>query len=337
MTNSSKLLWEEAYWFTKASNWIENNLSQQGIKPIASIQQFRIRHWSTILKIPTTIGDIYFKAAIPELAYEAALMETLSDYCPHSIPQILATSKEDGWLLMGDAGMMLREKIKTEDNIQHWQEVLSLYSQLQKDSVKHLDKLLKLGIYDRRLEFLPILYQEFVNDLLTNIEISPTNNPYELSLLECQKLQYTVNILTSLCQQLAAFGIPQTLHHGDLHDGNVYIQDGRYIFIDWGDSSISHPFFSLRDTYRCLKIRFKLEENSFWFQKLKDVYLAFWVKYETRKNLEVAFEIAQKLSPIPDILRWLPVLSNMDEATKNNYINFIPNLLREFLRNISQD
>ncbi|NJR72922.1 MAG: phosphotransferase [Scytonema sp. CRU_2_7] len=174
---------------------------------------------------------------------------------------------------------------------------------------------------------MPTLYQELLNET----ELLATNHPSGLSLLECQRLQDTVDVFASLCKQLATFAIPETLHHGDLHDGNVFIHNGRYIFFDWGDSSISHPFFSIRDTYANLNRRFGLGKNSFWFERLKDCYLRSWVEYETREKLEVAFEIAQKLSPIPDIFRWLPVLSNMDKAARNNYIDAIPNLLREFL------
>ncbi|MFH7029486.1 MAG: phosphotransferase [Heteroscytonema crispum UTEX LB 1556] len=330
MTNPSNVLWEEPIWFAKASCWIDNQLYRQGIKRIGSIEQFRVRHWSTVLQISTSIGDIYFKAVIPELAYEAALTETLSYYYPHCMPQILATSSLDGWLLMGDGGMKLREKIKTEDDIQHWQEILPIYAELQKNSAKHLDELLSLGVCDRRLAVLPILYQE----LLTNTEALATNYPAGLSSFECQRLQDTVDVFTSLCEQLATFGVPETVDHGDLHDGNIFIHDGRYIFFDWGDSSISHPFFSIGDTYASLNRRFGLGKSSFWFKRIKDCYLESSVEYETREKLEVAFELAQKLSPIPDIFRWLPVLSNMDEATRNNYIDAIPNLLREFLSTI---
>jgi Phosphotransferase enzyme family len=330
MPNSSNLLWLQAVWFEKASCWINNQLHRRGIKPIGAIKQFRIRHWSTVLQIPTNVSNIFFKAVIPELAYEAALTETLSHWYPHCIPQILATSREDCWLLMGDGGMRLGERLKTEDDIQHWQVILPIYAELQKNSAHHLDDLLELGVCDRRLAVLPTLYKE----LLTNPEVLATNHPGGLSLLECQYLQDTVEKFTSLCEQLAAFGVPETLHHGDLHDGNVLIRDGSYIFFDWGDSSISHPFFGIRDIYASLNRRFGLEKSSSWFQRLKDCYLELWVEYETREKLEVAFELAYKLSPIPDALRWQSVLLNMDEATRNHYIRSIPNLLREFLSGV---
>jgi Phosphotransferase enzyme family len=286
MANPTNFLWEEPTWFEKASNWIDIQLSQKNIDRTGEIEQFCIRHWSTVLQIPTNVGDIYFKAVIPELAHEAALTEILSHWYPDCMPQILATSKENGWLLIADGGTSLNENLKTEDDIQYWLHILPIYAELQKDAIKHLDQLLTVGLYNRRLENLPNLYEK----LLTNTEVLATNHPEGISLSEYQLLQDNVALFASLCEELAAFGIPETIHHGDLHDINIFIQDENYIFFDWGDSSISHPFFSTRDVYANLNRRFGLGKNSFWFQRLKDCYLSAWVEYQTKQNLEVAFE-----------------------------------------------
>ena len=54
------------------------------------------------------------------------------------------------------------------------------------------------------------------------------------------------------CDRLAAYGIPETVQHDDLHDGNVFVRDGRYLFLDWGDSCVSHPLHSLVVTLRAI-------------------------------------------------------------------------------------
>jgi Phosphotransferase enzyme family len=326
----SDLLWLQTAWLEKASSWIERELHRQGIKRIEPIEQPHIRSWSTVLRIPTNLGDIYFKAVVPALAYESALTQMLSHRYPHCVPHILASNREHGWLLMSDGGNRLRERLKTEDDIQHWQVVLPIYAALQKKSVPHLDELLELGLPDRRLAILPTKFQE----LLTNTEALALNRPGGLNAVECQQLQDSVDLCAKLCEQLAAFGIPETLDHGDLHDGNVFIREGQYLLFDWGDSSAAHPFFTIRNTYDSLGQRFGVEKSSSWFQRLRDGYLALWTEYEPREKLEEAFALAQQLSSIPSALRWLPVLANMDAATRNKYIEAIPNLLRVFLSTI---
>jgi hypothetical protein len=323
----SDLPWVQTTWLEKARSWIENELHRQGIKRIAPIEQPHIRPWSTVLRIPTNVGDIYFKAVVPELAYESALTQILSHEYPHCMPYVLATKRDYGWLLMSDGGSRLRERLKTEDDIQHWQVLLPIYAELQKKSAQHLDELLELGLPDRRLAILPMKFQE----LLMNTEALALNRPVGLSAVEYQQLQDGVELFASLCEQLAAFGLPETLDHGDLHDGNVFIRDGRYLLFDWGDSSAAHPFFTIRNTYESLERRFGLEKSSSWFQRLRDCYLDLWTEYVPGEKLEEAFALAQQLSPIPSALRWLPVLANMDEATRNKYSEAIPSLLREFL------
>ena len=51
--------------------------------------------------------------------------------------------------------------------------------------------------------------------------------------------------MRDLCEALAAHGIDETLQHDDLHDGQIFIRDGRTLLMDWGDACISHPFFTL--------------------------------------------------------------------------------------------
>ncbi len=65
--------------------------------------------------------------------------------------------------------------------------------------------------------------------------------------------------LRALVDELEAFGIPETIQHDDLHDGQVFVKDGRYLLQDWGDSCISHPFHTLTVTLRALAWRWKIE------------------------------------------------------------------------------
>ena len=57
-----------------------------------------------------------------------------------------------------------------------------------------------------------------------------------------------VPTIAEFCARLASTGVPQTIQHDDLHDGQVFVRDGRYLFFDWGDSCVSHPFFSMSVT-----------------------------------------------------------------------------------------
>jgi hypothetical protein len=327
MTDSTDLLWLQPFWLEQAKQWIDHELHQHGVQRLGTIAQPHIRPWSTVLQIPSNAGVFYFKAVIPDLACEAELTQALFRWYPDRVPQILAVDKQRGWLLMEDGGLRLREIVETMDDIHHWESLLPDYAKLQQECIHHVDELLEMGVYDRRLAVLPEKFRE----LLHNGEAIGLHHPDGLTPDECRQLQNCGDIVAHLCEELAACGIPETLHHGDLHDGNVFVLNGHYRLFDWGDSSISHPFFSVHSAYEGLKKRFNLDNHSLWLNRLKLSYLQVWSDYASEQQLESAFDLTQRLSPIPAALRWLPVISSMDTAARDKYAGAIPELMRELL------
>jgi aminoglycoside phosphotransferase (APT) family kinase protein len=78
------------------------------------------------------------------------------------------------------------------------------------------------------------------------------------------------------CEELSQYSIPATVQHDDLHHNNLYLQDGRVRILDWGDTSISHPFASLVVTFQFLEQVNRLHRTDAWFARLRDAYLEPW-------------------------------------------------------------
>ena len=79
--------------------------------------------------------------------------------------------------------------------------------------------------------------------------------------------------LVELCAELDAFGLPDTLDHCDLHDGQVLAPaPGRFTFFDWGDASVAHPFGSLLIPVRAVRERYGPEHVA----PMVDAYLERW-------------------------------------------------------------
>ena len=60
--------WIGGEWLAEATAWIEAELKQLGIVVVGAITQPHMRAWSTVLKVATNEGDVYFKATAPALA-----------------------------------------------------------------------------------------------------------------------------------------------------------------------------------------------------------------------------------------------------------------------------
>jgi hypothetical protein len=179
---------------------------------------------------------VYFKANAPELHHEAAVATLLARERPDCVPPPLAVDLDRGWLLMADAGTRLREVIERERDLRPWLDVLPLYAGVQVDLTAHADELVALGTPDLRLATLPAKYERLLDEL--------AGLPPE----ESRRLRSLVPHVVQLCDELGAFGVPETIQHDDFHDGQVYVRDGRYLLLDWGDACVSHPFFTLSVT-----------------------------------------------------------------------------------------
>jgi hypothetical protein len=179
--------------------------------------------WATALRVPTSRGVVWFKAARPAFAHEARVLEVLQPLAPQLLPEVIA-STDDGWLLLADAGERARE------HPIDWRAMLHAYAALQRASAEHVDALLAAGVHDNR----PASVVDRAEALMRYL-------PAELVAAVQARLPHVAEQM----DRLAASRLPTTIDHGDLHDGNVFSADGRMRIIDWGDSAVAHPFFTL--------------------------------------------------------------------------------------------
>ena len=117
-----------------------------------------------------------------------------------------------------------------------WASVLPLYASVQVDLSGDVAELLALGVPDLRLDVLPAKVEAMLDEVV------------DLPDDERRRLVESMPWVRTACDDLAAAGVPETIQHDDLHDAQVFVREGRYRFLDWGDACVSHPFFSLAVT-----------------------------------------------------------------------------------------
>jgi len=325
---ATQLPWNEPGWLEQASSWIQTELARQGIQVNGPIEQPHIRPWSTVLRVPTSSGKIFFKATSPVLAHEPALTQALSLWRPDCMPPVLATDLVRGWMLVPDLGEMLRAVIYSEQDLQHWRHILPLYAELQIEMAGRLHALLSLGALDRRLAVLPQQYERLLADTGT-LRI---DQPEGLTTLEYQQLRELTPVFSKMCLQLSGAGIPETLHHDDFHDGNIFMRHGHYIFSDWAESCASHPFFTMVVTLRSIAYRFKLAEDAPEISQLRDIYLQPWQRYASHIELLEAFVLARQVGMANRAMTWHRVVSSLGEPYREQEAGAVPGWLQEFLK-----
>lgn len=322
---SIQLPWMQKDWGEGASTWIHAELESQGIYVTGQIEH--PQSWSTVLRVPSNAGDIYFKACGPGFAHEPALTESLWRWRPDCMPPVLAVDLQRGWMLTPDLGIALRSIIQPTRVLQHWRRVLPLYAEVQIDMASRINEILELGGLDRRLTKLPDDYEL----LLTNTDALRLDHPDGLSTEEYQRLHQLAPNVREMCEQLATYRIPETLHHEDFHDANIFIRNSHYTFADWGESGVAHPFITLLVTSRVIAWRLKLAEDAPELVHLRDIYLEQWKHYESPENLIAAFKLAYRVGMICRALTWHRIVVGMEEPVNAEYAEAVPGWLQEFL------
>jgi phosphotransferase family enzyme len=262
-----------------AEDWI-----RASIEPAGEIQVEHERSWATVLRVPLEDGVAWFKACAPVQAFEPRLSAELHARWPDRVAEVIAHDEERAWLLLADAGISLH---RVGNPPEAWVRVLPLYAELQRGETAHAGSHLARGVPDLRASTLPARYESLLGAAL----------PLESG--EIAWLRKFAPRFAELCAELAADDIRETVQHDDLHMANVYDHGGRLRVLDWGDSSISHPFASLVVTYRFLEEFNELPPTDASFARLRDAYLEPW-----GRGLEAQFALALRVGAFAHAFAW---------------------------------
>jgi hypothetical protein len=269
--------WEDPDWLAGAMAWIDDRLAASGRRRVGEPDQMHVRPWATVIGIPTDAGMAFFKANTSALKHEALATLLLSQRVPERVPPLIADDTDLGWMLMEDGGRRLREVIAEERDMSRWNDVLEGAADVARAMEPVVDQLIAAGVPDLRLATLPDRYAALVGT--EDVD---------------QRFRDAVPRVREMADELASYGVTETLQHDDLHDGQVFVKGDRQLILDWGDAVVSHPFFTLSVTLEG-GVKWGLDdvEDSVDIDPLIDLYLR---RYDPdRPELREAFPLALRL------------------------------------------
>ena len=239
-----------------AEEWIRKH-----VEPTGAIETTHDRPWATVMRVPVASGVTWFKACAQVQAFEPRLTAELYARWPDLVTEVLAVDETRRWLLLGDAGIAVGERGNPPEA---WLEALPSYAELQKGEMAYALDHVGHGVPDLRMAALAAGYQRLLASELP------------LARDDINRLRDYAPRFIELCAALAELGIQESVQHDDLHMANLYSNVGKLRVVDWGDSSIAHPFFSLVVTFRFLEEVNHLAPDDPWFRRLRDAYLEPW-------------------------------------------------------------
>jgi hypothetical protein len=254
------------------------------VHPTGAIEISRERPWSTVLRVPLAGRSAWFKACGPRQGFEPRLSAELFHRWPDRVAEVIAYDEPRRWLLVADAGVPIGELGNPPEA---WVDVLPLYAEIQRGETAYANEHIAHGVPSLTLPTLPTRYGELVDRELP------------LQSDELAELRAFSSCFEQLCGELAAVELPPTVQHDDLHMGSVCRLDKRFRVLDWGDSSVSHPFFSLVVTFRFLEERTGLQPHDRRFARLRDAYLEPW-----GNDQDELFDLALRIGRFAHAIAW---------------------------------
>jgi hypothetical protein len=268
--------WALPGWHADAEGWIADQVARLGRGAILSIEPIKSWSISCVLKVKTETGVLYFKVSrdLPLFVNEGVVMTRLAQLYPYRLPVPLVLEPERGWMLLEDFG----DSLDNEPPLEQQARLMQDFARVQIDSSRKIEALLAAGCKDRRFDILLSQIEPLLDDKLVLELLTPE---------ERQQLKRIAPRLRELIVELISLPLPVTLLHGDLHAGNVVLRGNSFLYFDWTDAAVSHPFFDM--------IHIFMEEDEAKKFALQEAYLLIWEEHYPKTVVQRAWELAGAL------------------------------------------
>jgi hypothetical protein len=254
------------------------------------VELMHARAWSAVIRVPTSDGVHWFKEDPPADAFEPALTELLVERKRDALPELIAW--EERRMITKHVGERLRDVLDADAPAPSWEEILQLYAELQIEFMEVADQALALDTPDDRPELLPDRYVALGGD--------------------------HGDAVRAAAERLAG-SLPLTVAHMEAHDGNIFVRDGRPVFIDWAEAVVTHPFLGPLQTFRQATERGGFQPGSAEVERLRDLYLEPFTRFATMPELRQLFTDGYLLHGVSRAELWRRTLEPLPEERRGEY------------------
>lgn len=307
-------------------NWLETQLPQ----PLHAYDHTVVvsTPWSTVMSIKVE-GQVYYLKQTPlGLFIEPNILRYMDRHISRApIPPVLGINNALCCFLMNACGdVSLRTQFDGVLNKPLLIQGLRSYIQLQRALETDVDELRKIAVPDWGTSRLPDLFP----DLLKQEKFLMSEG---LTRDEMNRLLQLIPKVKKLCQEIVQHAINDSLVNGDFNENNMILdhRTQQIALVDWGESVITHPFFSLAAFIRNKARRYHLAIDSDVMQAIKHASLFYWQDRECEQKLYRLYANVEKLLPIYTALSLMRLQEVTQQQSKAWQRWFISDALRELI------
>lgn len=305
--------WARRGWWKEVEVWLQEELARLGYVEVGSFEQLKGWSISTVGRIQTDRGTLYFKAAPPLFACEAEITSTLAQLFPLHLPQIITTHPDRGWFVMADFG---------DHHLGDGAALMAALrrlAELQIEALNYKATLLASGCEDRPLAALGEAFDRLLERSKTRTELKSE----DLEILRESRPK-----ILSMLSELVACDVPETLVHGDFHSGNVVVRGEDCVIFDWTDACITHPYLDIAHA-----VSYYEEPER---QGLIATYLEPWRRTFPEAQHERAFALAEILVPIFFAQTYERILGSFEPSSRWEFEGAVENYLTKLVAKLKE-
>ena len=294
------------YWSTDAFRdelhaWCEAHLG-----PLVSLEQSKLRGWSTVWRATTAEGLFWVKQNCPLQNFEVTLLPALADLVPDHVVPVAAAA--DGVLATPDQGPVFAQT--SGDSLEPWERLVREAAEMQRVLCGHQGRLVDAGVtalpVDRSVD-----YVRARTDQLASL---PEADPRRLDTDIARRLEAHLPVVRRWAEQVTALGLPDTLDHNDLHGNNCFDIGGRLRFFDFGDAVLTGPLSVLRIPLNHVAIALDCPADDPRLLAVAEPALEVWSDLAPMSELRAALPAALHLGRLGRTESWLRCLPAFTDA-----------------------
>lgn len=280
--------WLAPGWLDEAQAWAEARLRTHNIRAESGLLPVKTIFAGATFRMQTSAGLVYFKCHSPVYVREVAQTTLVAGWAPDKLPTVLGADPVRNDLLTREVP---GPTLAAAGAPAPWFQAVRTYADLQVASLGRLQQPQAQCLGDWRVTQI----RDRMAALIDRLPALQTGYADPLTQDELARLRALAPALARRCDEVAAYGVPDTLEHGDLHAQNIILTgpDQSPVILDWALSGVTHPFMGLLKLLRSGSAAVQDQ-----VEPLIAAYLEAWRSYGTQQTLEDLLRLTAAWEPI---------------------------------------
>jgi aminoglycoside/choline kinase family phosphotransferase len=305
--------------------WVTHSLISKGFGNAFDIIPVRMMPWSCVWRCKVDHYIFYLKVITGDFKRELDILPYLFERYKNDVPEVIDLDLDRGFLLLADSGVTVREFLKTEFDLSVIEKIYQTYVSIQRSLQEKRKDLLFNGLPDWTPAALPFLLEKLDEDaaLLFNDGLAQD---------EWIQIYKKIDVFQGICSVLETSPIISSIEHGDFHDNNFLIKDGRIHIADWGDASVGYPLLSAATMISSLTRNHKIDKSDIKYSHLIDITFSPWSDIVDKDDYIRYLKYSHIARHVQFILSFIRIKKSSNLVQTNDYNGYMAEYLRRFLK-----